>query len=104
MHSNNTGVWRFSCLEAHPVCRAVLGHNPSSGTVGQTRSDQVPSALFMDLRIAEWLSEAGLRGVQRPASTTVKKSKRTRLNKSGSSRLIVCPDLGMITSPAVRIV
>src|SRR3954470_5279521 len=54
-------------------------------------------------RMAEPLSDAGLRRVQRPASTSVRKLSTLRLNVSGSSRLMACPDFGMTTSPAVGI-
>src|SRR4029450_7814197 len=47
--------------------------------------------------------EAGLRRVHFPASTAVTKSSTARLNASGSSRLIVWPDFGRTTSPAVGI-
>ena len=54
-------------------------------------------------RMAEPVCEAGLRRVHFPASTAVRKSSTARLNASGSSRLIVWPDFGRTTSPAVGI-
>jgi hypothetical protein len=54
--------------------------------------------------MAEPVKDAGLRRRQRPASTAVGKSSTVRLNASGSSRLMACPDFGRTTSPAVGIV
>ena len=45
----------------------------------------------------------GSRRGQRPASTEARKSATARLNASGSSMLIVCPEHGRITRPEVGI-
>ena len=54
--------------------------------------------------MAEPVCDAGFRRAHFPASTAVRKSSTAWLKASGSSRLIVWPDFGMTTSPAVGIV